>query len=336
MAKFAYNAIDAQGNEQYGVVDCESETDALNEIGRLGLFPTNVRPANVTDDWRVQWKDERRRQDKEEERKERHAKKAHPRQRLVVRFKDGRTVYGVCFALNPKEPSFYLDIMDSAGISTGKTEQIDYADIKAVFYVKSFDGKFDKHTAYRDWTPEGTDVVVEFEDGETVEGSTLHRYTGSEPRFYVIPKDTKGNNISILVEKSAVASMSTPQEYRARKEAEKEEKKQDASVDLSQEETMGDFYFETRNYPDALEQFNGALKKFPQSHRLRRKILVCKYNIGVQFIKRREYTKALDAMQEVLKLDPRNEHAKKKTHQLRKIIERAGEAQQRGPEIADF
>ena len=89
---------------------------------------------------------------------------------------------------------------------------------------------------------------------------------------------------------------------------------------------MGDFYFETRNYSASLEQYAVAQKKYPDSKRLRRKIMASQFNIGVAFIKRRDYAQALDCMQKVLQMDPANEHAKKKYQQLRKIVERPDKA----------
>lgn len=258
-----------------------------------------------------------------EEAKKAEARRRQPRQRLVVRFKDGRSMNGMCFALNLKDEGFHLDRVDENGVAIGQTVQIRFEDIKAVFYVKSFDGKFDKSIRYRDWTPEGSELIVQFADGETVQGYSLHSFTGNERRFHLIPKDPNSNNISIVVERTALSGVYTPAEWAARKEQEREERRQsDSAVDLSQEETMGDFYFETRNYPGALEQYAMALKKHPQSTRLRKKMLLGHYNVGVQHIKRRDYVKALRSMDEVLKIDPRNAHAHKKVIQLKRIIEK--------------
>jgi tetratricopeptide (TPR) repeat protein len=209
-------------------------------------------------------------------------------------------------------------------MAIGQTIPARFEDLKAVFYVKSFDGKFDKSIRYRDWTPEGSELIVEFTDGETVQGYSLHSYSGNERRFHLIPKDPNSNNISIVVERTAVAGVYTPEEWEAKKARERDERRQnhESAVDLSQEETMGDFYFETRNYHGALEQYAMALKRFPQSQRLRKKILLANYNVGVQHIKRRDYAKALRSMEDVLKMDPRNAHAHKKVVQLKRIIDK--------------
>ncbi|MCC6695031.1 MAG: tetratricopeptide repeat protein [Candidatus Hydrogenedentes bacterium] len=324
MGKFAYKAIDQSGKETFGVLEAETEADAINEVGRKGLYLTEVRPASMSDEWWVRRQEHRKELEAREAKRTDQARKRQTRQRLVVRYKDGRTARGMCFALNPKEASFHLDVTDENGLSSGTTTQIRYSDLKAVYYVKSFDGKFDKNVRYREWTPEGNELIVEFVDGEVLRGYTLHPYTGHEARFFLIPKDSSTNNISILVEATAVAQAFTPEEFEEKRKQDKEIKKsQEVAADLSQEETMGDFYFETRNYGGALEQYGLAAKKYPQSIRLRRKMLAAQFNIGVQHIKRREYPEALACMKKVLQVDPNNSHAQKKLLQLRKIIERS-------------
>lgn len=274
----------------------------------------------------------------EEEKKQESARHKHIRQRLVVRFSDGRLVYGYCLALNPKEHGFHLEIADKVGgVGVGQTTPIRFSDLKAVFFVKSFDGNFDKSLRYREWSPEGNQMVVEFKDGEVIRGSTLHRYEPTDGRFYMIPDDPGSNNISILIESSSVAAVYTPQEYEARQHEKKLEiMSAPQGADLSQEETLGDFDFETRNYHAALEKYQAAQKKFPQSSRIRRKILASQYNIGVQHVKRREFAMALEWMQKVLKADPENAHAKKKMIQLRRILDKSARGEAPSNQELDF
>lgn len=260
----------------------------------------------------------------EEERRREQVRRKHVRQRLVVRFKDGRRVQGVAFALNIRDTGFHLDLCDENGVTTGETTPVRFSEMKAVFYVKSFDGKSNK-IQYRYEPPtEGTEVVVKFKDGEVVRGFTLQRYDPDDPRFYLVPADPKSNNINILVERTAVEGVYTAEEFQELKAQERQALKtpEGQAATLSQEETMGDFYFETRNYTAAIEQYTLAMNKFPQSHRLRKKISSANYNVGVQFIKRRQYPEALAEMEKVLKADPHNSHAHKKVAQLRHIIEK--------------
>ncbi|MBN2311898.1 MAG: hypothetical protein JXR94_23160 [Candidatus Hydrogenedentes bacterium] len=330
MPKFAYKGVDANGEEAFGIVEADSEADALTEIGRKGLFVEEVHAATVSDEWRVRRQDAREQRERRQAHLQDRARKRHTRQRLVVRYKDGRTKYGVCFALNPRDTGFHLDLVNAEGIASGDVIQVRFSDLKAVFYVKSFDGKFDKHAHYREWSPEGNELIVEFQDGEVIRGFSLHAYDSEVARFHLIPSEPESNNISILIEKSAVTAIFSPEEYEARQAEKKEARKsQEVSEDLSQEETMGDFYFETRNYPAALEQYHAAAKRFPQSYRLRKKMLASEYNIGVQYIKRREYKEALVYMERILKVDPKNAHARKKALQLRRILERSERSDKR-------
>ncbi len=325
MPKFVYKAIDPAGKDSSGIVEAATEADAVKEIGRRGYYLTDMRPAGIGDELITRWKHQREEYERQEARREEHQKKRQTRQRLVVRYRDGRTDYGMCLALNPRENSFHLERTDKKGITTGQTVQVRYTDLKAVYYVKSFDGKYDKTLRYKEWTPEGHEMVIEFIDGEILRGHALVRVDMDDLRFHVVPDDPTTNNITVLVERSAIKATYTPEEWEAKRAADHEaRKKQPDGTDLTQEETTGDFYFETRNYTAAIEQYALAARKAPQSGRIRKKILAAQFNIGIQHIKRREYKEAEECMQKVLKLDPHNTHAQKKVLQLRKIMERSG------------
>ncbi|HIJ66542.1 MAG TPA: hypothetical protein HPP77_11400 [Candidatus Hydrogenedentes bacterium] len=323
MARFAYKAVRNDGTEVFGIIEAEDESGALKEINRQGLLPTDVRPARVADELRARMQEEKRQREIQQRRRHKAVRERHARQRLVVRYKDGRVQPGICYALNPLGPDFHLDLVDENGVSVDKTVRVMFNDLKAVFSVKSFDGKFDKSAHYREREPEGDEVVVKFDDGEILRGCSLRRYDPAEPRFFLIPNDPTGNNISVLVERSAVDTIYTAEDYEALL-AEKKRKLQETqqSGGLCQAETMGDFYFETRNYDAALEQYAIASENNPHSARVRKKMLASQFNIGVQHIKRREYAQALKFMQRVLEADPGNKHARKKIHQLRRILEK--------------
>ncbi len=331
MAKFTYKAIDAAGKEMSGVVEAESENAALTEIHRQGLYPTHVRKANIGDELILRWQDDRQRRQEEENRKQEESRKKHTRMQLVVAFRDGRRAYGVCFALNPRDSGFYLDCCTRDGVMTGKTLGVRFSDLKAVCYVKSFDGHFDKSRPYREVATEGGPVVVEFFDGELVEGAAMHPLNPDEPRFFLVPADKDSNNISMLVERAAARGVYTKEEYRAKRHAEAQAAGESPEASLSQEETLGDFHSEMRNYEAAYQQYVLAQKKFPQSLRLRKKLLYTQYNIGVQYIKRHDYVQALSWMEQVLKLAPTNAHAKKKVLQLRKIIQQSAQPKPEDP-----
>ena len=324
MHRFAYKGIDSDGKESAGIIEAEDQTEALSEVGRMGLFVTDMHPARMTDEWIM-----KRRSDKEtrlakEEAQSKRDRAKRPRQRLVVRFADGRTAYGVSFALDPHEHLFVLDLVDERGASTGEVEKVHFTDLKAVFQVKSFDGKFDRDETFAaPFDERGRELVIEFQDGEVLRGFVMGTYDPYAPRFFLMPREQNTNNINVLVEAKAVEAVYSPEEYREKLKTKRaQEKSAEVSPDITQEESMGDFYFETRNYDAALEQYQAAAEKHPHGGRLRRKVLASRYNIGVQHIKRHEYEKALGIMEEVYEEDPRNAHAKKKIYQLRRIVER--------------
>lgn len=250
-------------------------------------------------------------------------RKKHHRHKLVVRYKDGRTVPGMCFALNPKSEGFHLDIVDERGGATGEREHVFFDRIKAVFNVKSFDGRHDRLKDLPSFVPSGGPMVVKFEDGEVAKGIALHPHPTVKERFYLIPEDEKSNNISILIEGSAVEAIYTSDEYAALRQQEKEAKKEGGeSTQVSQEETMGDFHFQSGNYDDALGQYRLAAEKTAMCNRIRKKLVVSTYNVGINHLKRHSYPKALQYMEEVLKIDPDNERALKKAQKLKRSIDK--------------
>lgn len=255
-------------------------------------------------------------------------RKRRSRHALVVHFLNGQQAQGVCRAMNLRDMGFHLETEDLNGNSTGESVRIRFEDVKCVCNVKSYDGNFDKNENYQEITSGGTEVFVEFRDGEVIEGRTMNLYNPDHPRFYLIPNDRSSNNINILVEQRAVGGVYSPEEYAERSQSETAQTAQTETqptkdtAQLEQEESMGDFYFEQRNYPPAVEQYRLALNKYPDSPRIRRKIVVALINVGIGHVKSRDYPDALACMDKALEIDPDNPHAKKKADQLRKVIEK--------------
>jgi tetratricopeptide (TPR) repeat protein len=271
----------------------------------------------------------------EEDQRRAESRKRHSRHALVVQFKNGQREQGVCHAMNIRESGFHLTCEDDNGVASGKTARVRFSDVKYVANVKSYTGKFDKSQSYQGYTPGGSDLIVEFEDGEMIEGTTVHSYDPDAPRFYLIPKDPNSNFITVLIESASVTCTYTPAEWAAKKAAHEEKKRQlkaegqqAGATPTSQEETMGDFYFEQHNYTGALEQYRIAFRRSPESLRLKKKLLASTINVGIGFIKRRDYPKALEWMEKALEIDPENDAAKRKTKQLRRVIEKTQRAMQ--------
>jgi len=257
------------------------------------------------------------------------------RQRLVVHTQEGQVACGVCLALNIDAEGFHLDLVDRHGGPLGKTVYVLFRELKAVFYVKSYAGEANADQDHSSWRPEGNPLVIEFKDGEVLQGQTLHIHRPEESRFYVVPDDPGTNNLRVLVERRAVKQIYTPEEYQARQEQEIEHFVQEqAKLGVTRNEALGDFYFERRDYLRALEYYRNAQREGVMSSRLPKKVASSKYNIGVRCIKQRDFHGAVEYMKLALQTDPTNVRAKKKLAQLEAHIARKKGPSEQEPDFS--
>jgi hypothetical protein len=125
--------------------------------------------------------------------------------KIVARYRDGRTVKGASLDMDPGRPSCHVRTPE------GKTVEVQLKDLKALFFVRSLEGD-SAHDENR--TPDPQDprsrgsklVPLTFEDGEVMVGLTI-RYPPNRPFFYILPVDPRSNNVRTLVNRDAVASM---------------------------------------------------------------------------------------------------------------------------------
>ena len=280
-------------------------------------------------------------------------RKKHGRHQLIVHFLDGKKAMGFSRSMNAREAGFFLECEDKKGVATGESLRVQFSQVKYIANVKSYTGRFDTNEQHPEYRPSGNHIVIRFQDGEILEGTTMQIQVPNDPRFYLIPNDPTSNNINMLVEQNSIERILSPEEFLSEKKekkskrkradkGDKPDRKQRRSDDadaagfegagegeeehkeppLSQDESMGDFYFETRNYPGALEQYAAARQKAPHSVRLRKKVIVTLINIGIQFMKTREFPSALEYMEKALELEPKNPQAYKRAKQLRKVIDK--------------
>lgn len=241
------------------------------------------------------------------------------RQRLVVHLKNGRTARGFCLALNKVADGFNLELVDANNQSIEKSVHVPFGELKGVFYVKSFDGRFNPEQFPQETPENALPVVLEFFDGEIVSGFVTSPKYMQEPRFLFIPDDPNGNNLSVLVERTAILSGMTPEEYKQRLHKEFESFLQH-KVQLSDEtrtELEGDFYFGKGNYQKALRKYREVEKTDKASTRLSRKMTATLFNVGICNIRKHSYERALQYMEMVLARDPRHDQALKRVEQLR-------------------
>lgn len=122
--------------------------------------------------------------------------------RIVVHFKSGYVKKGVTLDFVAEKPKFHLTLPDN------QIEEVETESTKAIFFVKSFEGKKD-YQEKRDFTSinpadlRGLKVKVTFQDNETILGSTMG-YNKQRKGFFILPVDPQSNNIRIYVVASAV------------------------------------------------------------------------------------------------------------------------------------
>lgn len=121
--------------------------------------------------------------------------------RVVVRLKDNSILKGKTNNFFPNKTSFHLELV------TGEQMEIHIEELKALFFVKSYEGDKQHQKNYADKVPGGgRRIKVKFSDGETIVGYT----TGFSPDragFYMVPADLKGNNERIFVVASATEAI---------------------------------------------------------------------------------------------------------------------------------
>ena len=125
--------------------------------------------------------------------------------KIVARYRDGRTVKGISLDLDPGRPDCHVRTPE------GKTVEVQLKDLKALFFVRSLEGDSTRDENRipdpQDLRSRGSRLIsLTFEDGEVMVGLTI-RYPPNRPYFYILPVDSKSNNLRLLVNRDAVASM---------------------------------------------------------------------------------------------------------------------------------
>jgi hypothetical protein len=121
---------------------------------------------------------------------------------VVARFIDGRQVKGVTHDFAPGKPEFH--VFDK-GDETSKAISVSLRDLKALFFVRSYEGDR-RHREYKLFDRvkvRARKVLIRFSDGEVLVGLTVG-YSPDKPGFFVTPADPDSNNLRIYVLNQAV------------------------------------------------------------------------------------------------------------------------------------
>jgi len=133
------------------------------------------------------------------------------RRKVVIRYIDGRVLRGY---LSPEEESeLQRNTPASFPVETAEGERAEVcsSDIKAIFFVKKFEGAPD-YSEFKVFIAQpngrGVWIRVHFQDGEVMEGVAANKLdTYLKPVFSMIPPDPASNNQTVLVSKSSLAEM---------------------------------------------------------------------------------------------------------------------------------
>jgi Family of unknown function (DUF6982) len=121
--------------------------------------------------------------------------------KVVVKFKDNSIAKGQTNNFLPNKTFFHLHQLEGGQL------EVHVEDLKAIFFVKNYDGTKDHKKAYNDKVPGGgRKIQVKFLDGETIVGYTTG-YSPDRPGFFIVPADLKGNNDRIFVVKTATENI---------------------------------------------------------------------------------------------------------------------------------
>ena len=129
-------------------------------------------------------------------------------QKIVVRYRDGALLKGYTLDFHPSRGHFSL--WPTINATANERVLVPHSRLKAVFFVKDFDGNPDHVTpSGTNDAPAGRKIEVTFLEGEVIKGTTLsYRPDGSG--FFLIPTDSRGNNLRIFVVGGAVQHVRFP------------------------------------------------------------------------------------------------------------------------------
>jgi hypothetical protein len=126
--------------------------------------------------------------------------------KIVARFADGGIKKGYSQDFFPNKAVFHIH-NDPSGSSKAQDE-IPLSKLKAVFFVKTFEGNLDysERKAFREGEKHsGRKAKITFADGEVMQGSVL-AYNPQQVGFFLFPVDPLSNNLRVFVINAAVKS----------------------------------------------------------------------------------------------------------------------------------
>jgi len=125
--------------------------------------------------------------------------------RVVCRYRDGQMVKGTTRDFLASKTVFHLHV---DGDETKPAVTVSTSDLKAVFFVKTFEGNSQhfEGISFEEAKGHGKKIFVTFADGELLAGFATG-YDLSKPGFFLFPVDAEGNNDRVFVIGSSVKAV---------------------------------------------------------------------------------------------------------------------------------
>jgi hypothetical protein len=122
---------------------------------------------------------------------------ANKASKVVVGYQDGQRLKGFVFNFSPLRELFRLFPEENSPHHLGTDVKLE--GVKAIFFVKDFDGQREHHDAYNlEKSAHGRKLEVIFQDGEIIAGTT-EAYNPKKVGFFLFPADPDSNNVRIFV-----------------------------------------------------------------------------------------------------------------------------------------
>lgn len=124
--------------------------------------------------------------------------------KIIARFRDGDMAKGYSRNFFPNKPSFHIS--EDGSMASSDAEELFVEDLKAVFFVKAFEGnpEYEERKTYNEGEKsQGRKVEVTFVDGEKMQGSVLG-YNANQQGFFLFPVDPRSNNDRTFIINDAV------------------------------------------------------------------------------------------------------------------------------------
>lgn len=122
--------------------------------------------------------------------------------KIVIRFADGKIMKGTTEDFYPNKEIFHVKDKENGGY-----HEIRVGDLKAVFFVRSFEGSSEyKERNDVERAGLGRKIKIRFKDGEIIVGYT-QGFTPNRAGFIVSPADPDCNNERVFIVKAATETV---------------------------------------------------------------------------------------------------------------------------------